>query len=483
MDANYIIGAGLAYLASIGVAYFIASNRADKKIGQYSSIKEAIEAVKTEHNQAKAGLSKMIDNLNKAREVYKKIDTETKDLQQLRKNAGNIAKQLMSDQIDLQKLQTIIAENKQTAEEGKANLHDVMSKLDLYTRLDEFVEYGHFEFPEYLYETGERFAAEIKILREKQKSMIKDGSAFTQEGTVSLTGDSRIDKKIIDGQMKMIIRAFNIECDLLIAKVGPSNLDRSLSRIEKLANDLEKLVASLRCGISLDYVTLKYEECAMQYQYMLKKKEEQEEQKLIKEQMREEARAEKEYKAALAAAEKEEKLYRDLLEKARKELELATSGERAITEAKVAQLEQQLAEAEAKEERAKSMAEQTRRGHVYIISNVGSFGENVYKIGMTRRLDPLDRVKELGDASVPFKFDVHAMIFSEDAPALETALHRKFGSHRVNAVNLRKEFFRVDLEKIQEAAEEIGGDEIDFRTTIAAEEYFETLRLKETIAA
>jgi hypothetical protein len=314
----------------------------------------------------------------------------------------------------------------------------------LYSRLDEFVEYGHFELPDYLYETGERFAAEIEILLEKQKAMIKNGNAFTQEGSVSLTGDSRIDKKIIDGQMKMIIRAFNIECDLLIAKVGPSNLDRSLGRIEKLANDLEKLVASLRCGISLDYVTLKYEECAIQYQYMLKKKEEQEEQKLIKEQMREEARAEKEYKAALAKAEKEEKLYRDLLEKARKELELATSEERAITEAKVAQLEQQLAEAEAKEERAKSMAEQTRRGHVYIISNVGSFGENVYKIGMTRRLDPLDRVKELGDASVPFKFDVHAMIFSEDAPALETALHRKFGHHRVKAVNLRKEFFGSD---------------------------------------
>jgi len=309
--------------------------------------------------------------------------------------------------------------------------------------------------------------------------MIKDGSAFIQDGQVGLTGDSRIDKKIIDGQMKLIIRAFNIECDLLISKVSPSNFDRTLSRIEKLANDLEKLVASLRCGISIDYVTAKYEECGVQYQFTLKKKEEQEEQRLIREQMREEARAEKEYRDALAAAEKEEKMYRSLLERARQELTMASEAEKALAEAKIAELKAQLEEAEAKGERAKSLAEQTRRGHVYVISNVGSFGEDVYKIGMTRRLDPLDRVKELGDASVPFSFDVHAIIFSDDAPALESALHREFSHHRVNAVNLRKEFFRVGLQSIREAVEKISDDEADFTTTIAAEEYFETKRLKE----
>src|SRR5690606_37895379 len=162
-----------------------------------------------------------------------------------------------------------------------------------------------------------------------------------------------------------------------------------------------------------------------------------------------------EFRDALAAAEKEEKLYRDLLEKARKELDQSTAEERAFAEAKIAGLEQQLAEAEAKEQRAKSLAEQTRRGHVYVISNIGSFGDHVYKIGMTRRLDPMDRVKELGDASVPFSFDVHAIIFTDDAPAMEAELHRKFSHQRVNAVNLRKEFFRVELEKIRDAVEEI----------------------------
>ena len=123
------------------------------------------------------------------------------------------------------------------------------------------------------------------------------------------------------------------------------------------------------------------------------------------------------------------------------------------------------------------MAEQTRRGHVYIISNVGSFGDNVYKIGLTRRLDPALRVKELGDASVPFAFDVHAMIYTADAPAVEAALHREFKRHRVNAVNFRKEFFNVDLQSIKNAVDKITGGEAEFKMTAVAEEYFESKRL------
>ncbi|NUJ57313.1 DUF4041 domain-containing protein [Cobetia marina] len=362
-------------------------------------------------------------------------------------------------------------------------MRQVMSKLDLYTRLEEFVDYGHFELPEYLYETSERFAAEIKQIRQSQKAMIKDKTAFIQYGDVVITGDERLDKKIIEGQMKLVMRAFNIEADVLIGKVSPSNFERTLSQFEKIASDLEKLVASLRCGLNTDYVALKYEECGVQYQYTLKKKEEVEEQRIIREQMREEARAEKEYRTAIEAAQREEEMYQDILARAKNELEQASAEERALAEAKVADLEQRLQEAEAAKERTKSLAEQTRRGYVYIISNIGSFGENVYKIGMTRRLDPMDRVKELGDASVPFSFDVHALIFSDDAPAMETALHRKFSHHRVNAVNLRKEFFHVELSSIREAVIEIGHGDADFKTTIAAEEYFESQRLREQVAA
>lgn len=483
MDVAIIVPAVVVYLASLGVVYIIASRRSGKKIQKFQTLEEAIKSAGVEQEKSEKALMEMHEKIIQAKATFNQLYARTKNLQALQDNAGSIADQLARDKAALAEVEALIVDRQKAAEEAGDALHDIMSKVDLYSRLDEFVDYGHFEVPEYLYETGERFAAEIKILRDKQKAMIRDGSAVIQEGEVSLTGDVRVDKKIIDGQMKLILRAFNVECDMLIGKVTPSNFDRTLGRIEKLANDLEKLAVSLRCGISVDYVTVKYEECGVQYQYTLKKKDEQEEQRLIREKMREEARAEKEYRDALAAAEKEEKLYRDLLEKARKELDQSTAEERALAEEKIAELEWQLAEAEAKEQRAKSLAEQTRRGHVYVISNIGSFGENVYKIGMTRRLDPMDRVKELGDASVPFSFDVHAIIFTNDAPAMEASLHRKFGHHRVNAVNLRKEFFRVELEKIRDAVEEIGGEEVDFKTTIIAEEYFETKRLRERTVA
>ncbi len=112
----------------------------------------------------------------------------------------------------------------------------------------------------------------------------------------------------------------------------------------------------------------------------------------------------------------------------------------------------------------------TRSGHVYVISNVGSFGEHVYKIGMTRRLDPMDRIRELGDASVPFQFDVHAIIYSDDAPALESELHKAFDGQRVNRVNERKEFFRVPIEQIATTVREQRG-EIEITLTAEAAEY------------
>jgi len=139
-------------------------------------------------------------------------------------------------------------------------------------------------------------------------------------------------------------------------------------------------------------------------------------------------------------------------------------------------LNQKLIEAEARNQRALSMAQQTRKGNVYIISNVGSFGEEVFKIGMTRRLEPLDRIKELSDASVPFEFDIHAIISCDDAPALECSLHTEFDELRINKVNYRKEFFRLPLERLRSfiAAR---GIEVSFTMIAEARQYRETQAL------
>ncbi len=193
----------------------------------------------------------------------------------------------------------------------------------------------------------------------------------------------------------------------------------------------------------------------------------------LQEQIREEAKLEKDLKDA----ELKEEKYKKLLDKAKKEVGTATGEKLLKLQEQLKLLEEELAEAHEKNQRAKSMAEQTKAGHVYVISNIGAFGESVYKIGMTRRLEPLDRVKELGDASVPFTFDVHAMIYSDNAPSLENFLHKRFDRKRLNLVNARKEFFKVSLDDIEKEAL-MHNSEAVFIKLAEAKDFRETLAIR-----
>ncbi len=503
MDINIILAISTVVVVLVFLTYFLTKKKFNGQLTNYKSIEEAISKSEmalcktnnaiTESKVTLAELENETNSLQKSSEIslskinvviteakdeLSKLNLATKDLQTLRSNAKSLALQVNDSE---EQLKTVIVDIKIKSEEARTKsieLQELIGQLDLYSRIDDFVTNGFFDMPEYLHETSVRFSEEIKRIREKQKELIKIKDAVSYPSTTVISLDKAFNKKILEGQVKLMLNSFNIECDTLIGKVGPSSFSRTLERIEKLANTLEKSSATLHCGFNIEYIKLKYEECQLQYQYTLKKQEEQDEQRLIKEQIREEQRAIKEYERAILQAEKEEKMYRDMLNKAREELNKVSDEDRIIAEQRIADLEQQLAEAVAKEERAKSMAEQTRKGHVYVISNVGSFGDNIYKIGLTRRLEPMDRVKELGDASVPFSFDVHAMIYVEDAPALESSLHREFTHSRVNAVNMRKEFFRTDLQSIKKAVERIAGVEAEFKMTALAEDYYESRRLQ-----
>jgi len=506
MDLSFIIALIAVTGLSVVITYFLTNKKANSKLEEYKTIDDAINSasknktaleseVKAQEENLETTKKKVLDLESEVKaqeenlETTKKkmldlenqlqaLDNETKELQSLKENSDQISSDLIKNKEDLDNNKIKISEIKKEIKSKNEDLYNILSKIDIYGRIDEFVDNGHYETPQYLFETSERFAEEIKRIREFQKDLIKNKNAITYPETVVVSENKSHNKKILDGQVRLMLNAFNMECDSLIGKVKPSTFSRTLERIEKLANNLEKSAATLRCGFNLEYIKSKYEECKIQYQYTLKKQEEQEEQRLIREQIREEQKAIKEYERAVAKAEKEERMYREMLAKAKEELSKVSDDERIVAEQRIKDLEQQLAEAEVKEERAKSMAEQTRKGHVYVISNIGSFGENVYKIGLTRRLEPMDRVKELGDASVPFSFDVHAMIYVDDAPALESALHREFTKVRVNAVNLRKEFFCTDLQSIKAAVEKISGSEADFKMTAAAEDYYETRRLQ-----
>lgn len=214
----------------------------------------------------------------------------------------------------------------------------------------------------------------------------------------------------------------------------------------------------------------------------------------------EKAQEEKEYQAELKRQMREEKQRQDELEQQQREAEeeeqrlaeqkrlleealLAAEGaHREELERQRLELEQKIQDVHQQYERAKSMAQLTKQGHVYVISNIGSFGENVFKIGMTRRLEPMERVKELSGAAVPFDFDVHAMISCDDAPALEKTLHDHLESYRINRVNLRKEFFRVELSRIIDEVERHHG-QVEYIADPVALQYLQSLEYAESEAA
>ncbi|MFI3271993.1 MAG: DUF4041 domain-containing protein [Pseudomonadota bacterium] len=490
MDTGALFGL-IGFIAFIAIStlgiqklfHLIRFKRTGKKIlpkleAQLNALNEQIDkakANKTTLQEKNKELTIICSNLESDKE---RLDRETKELQELQNNEQSLRNSINTKNAELTNIldkiesvvpQQVIADN---------TIQEICSRVDLYSRMDEFVSYGIYETPEYLYETSERFALEIKAIREKQKNMIKEQTVIICTSNSKHRGYIPLIQKALEEQKKLMIRTFNIECDLLISKVNPANYARTLERIEAIANGIEKHCANLMYGFSIEYIKLKYEECSLQYQHTLKKKEEQDEQKALREQMREEERARREYEAAIKKSEQEEDMYAKMLDKAKEALAKASDEERMAAEMRIAQLESELLEAKQKSERAKSMAEQTKKGHVYIISNIGSFGEDVFKIGLTRRLEPMDRVKELGDASVPFSFDVHALIAADDAPKMEAELHRAFTAKRVNAVNMRKEFFNVSLDEIRQKVQEIAGHEVSFVTTILAEEYFQSKRLR-----
>lgn len=254
-------------------------------------------------------------------------------------------------------------------------------------------------------------------------------------------------------------------------------------RINKSFEALNKMNEANKVSLSRNFLSWKIEELQLAYEYRLKKQEEKEEQKRIREELREQAKAQKELQEAKKNITKDITHFTNALKDIEKQLlsEDLTAKKRNLLLEKQAKLQAQLDELNEKLVDIDYRQNNQKAGYVYVISNIGSFGEDVYKIGMTRRLDPQDRVDELGDASVPFKFDVHAMIFTEDAPALENALHKAFENKKVNMINSRREFFNVTLKEIESVVKANYDKTVDFKRTADAEQYRESLKMKKNI--
>lgn len=331
-----------------------------------------------------------------------------------------------------------------------------------YSLLDELAEDLGYD------EAGQKLAQ----ARENSKQMMKARKAA---GCDYVESNRRITA------VNFVVDAFNGKVDSILLKVKKDNygkLEQQIKDAYQLVNMNGQPFRNAR--ILPQYLEARLEELKWAVICQELKAQKQEEQRLIREQMREEEKARREYERAQKEAAQEEAMLRKAMEKAQAAMEQASAEQRAEYEAQLAELQQKLTEAEEKNQRAISMAQQTKRGNVYVISNIGSFGENVYKVGMTRRLDPMDRVKELGDASVPFPFDVHAIIESDDAPSLETSLHKALALMQVNKVNPRKEFFRVNLSDIHRLVDNMGLT-ASWTMEAAAAEYRETLVIEENM--
>ena len=317
-------------------------------------------------------------------------------------------------------------------------------------------------------EAGQR----LKDARERTRMLMKNGDAASCD---------YVEKNRKDTAINFVLDAFNGKVDTILAMIKKDNYGILEQKIQDAYSLVNYLGAAFRnARINSMYLDSRLDELKWGVAVNELKLQEREEQRRIKEQIREEEKARREYEKAIRDAAKEEETIRKAMEKAQQAIAKASEEQKAKYEAQLADLEQKLVEAEAKNQRALSMAQQTKSGHVYIISNIGSFGENVYKIGMTRRLEPLDRVRELGDASVPFPFDVHAMIYCEDAPKLETELHRFFVQNQVNKVNPRKEFFRIPISDIRKEVEK-REVEVKWTMTALASEYKETLAIERSM--
>lgn len=312
-------------------------------------------------------------------------------------------------------------------------------------------------------------------IRDRQKEMVKEGKALRAESVFSVENDKKTGKKISKNLEKLILRAFNGECDATIDNVTFSNVDAIKARITKSYQDLNDLCQIVGISISQAYFNAKIEELHVCYEYQMKLKDEREEQRKIREQMREEVRVLKEIEEDRKKIEKEERHFKQIIAETTARMEAAAASEREQYEAKLREYQEKLAAVEKDKTEVAYREQTTRAGYVYIISNIGSFGEDIYKIGVTRREDPQERIDELGDSSVPFDFDVHATIFSDDAPTLEGALHEHFADRSVNKINPRKEFFRVSLAEIEQVVREHHNKIVEFTKIAKAEDYRLTL--------
>lgn len=413
-----------------------------------------------------------------------KIKSENEELKRILEEAGgkeliDIYSTINVMQKKIEKMQGELNNIEQLKKQAEVSFEEKKKQLIIMDEdilMESFALYKpHFEFI-----NSDEYKIKLDDIRAQQKDLIKKKIAVTGNQSWVVNGSKTQGNKMVNDMMKLLMRSFNNECDFCVSNVKFNNIDTLENRIEQSYQAINKLGVMMQIQISIQYKKLKLDELYLSFEYQKKKQEEKEEQKKLKEELREQAKLEKEIREAREKIAKERKHF----SKAIKELEAKLVNTLSKVEKqelvnRLEELKQNVAELENEEKLIDYRENNAKAGYVYIISNIGAFGEGVYKIGMTRRLEPMDRVDELGDASVPFTFDVHSLIFSENAPELESKLHQHFHKNRLNKINNKKEFFRADIKEIERVIKENYDNIVEVIETPPAEQYRESLKIIE----
>jgi hypothetical protein len=325
-------------------------------------------------------------------------------------------------------------------------------------------EVGIYEYHHRL-EDSVAYKEQLASIRARIKEMSKrDGGAVQAAANWTVNNSAAQGRKMVNEVSKLLLRAYNGEADVLVNKMRPYKIDSAIDQLNKARATISRLGQTMSITITDAYHRVRLEELRLTADFLAKKEAEKEAEREEGERLRDEAKARQQFEAEKARLLKEQAHYLAALEW------LRTTG----TADEIAAAEQQLAEISDAIHGVEEREANIRAGYVYVISNFGSFGGNVVKIGMTRRLDPFDRVRELGDASVPFRYDIHALIFSDDAVSLETRLHQAFQDRRVNMVNLRREFFYATPTEVRDVLTQADGSVLEFVEEPEADEWHQS---------
>lgn len=306
------------------------------------------------------------------------------------------------------------------------------------------------------------YQQELVHIEERIKVAVKkDGGAVFGATNWTVNGSEAQGRKMVNETSKLMLRAFNAEADNAVRSLKPYKLDASIDRLNKVAEAITRLGKTMSIRIADAYLRLRIQELELTADFLQKGAEEKEAERAERDRLREERKAQQELERERARLEKERQHYENALNA------LLQKGD----DDGAARLREHLDDVQRAIAEVDYRTANIRAGYVYVISNVGSFGEEMVKIGMTRRLDPMDRVRELSDASVPFNFDVHALFFSKDAVGIETTMHQRLAAWRVNQINLRREFFKVTPHEAKTHLAELAGELLQFTDIAEAIEY------------